>query len=849
MVKGKRCIVLSQGPVPTPEHTKVEGGGLRCWGLAKGIAANDSDIAVTVAYYEDYKKESFTEEFEGVHIATWNLDTLPGLIAGYDSVIVSYCMSELSVRTADIVRPDQQLILDCYVPIYVEVSARNASDLDNEYRNFHYDVGRWGHVLRRGDLFLCASEAQLAYYKGVLSALGRINPVTYHDEMILIVPYGVYRETPKTTEKPITKLLKNKKAKKILWFGGIYPWFDIRVLIDAVVSLNKDLDATLMIVGAKNPFNTHPDFVRKYDELVEYVKESGASKYVLLQDWIKFEDRADWYLDSDVVVVINQEGPENELAWRTRVVDFAWVNLPIITNGGDPFGEMLLSANAAARFKGLSKAAMADDLLKLLNNPDRLSTIKENLTGVRENLYWDVVTKRVAEAIMAQTRPADLTKYGYDVVAPQGGVRGKLARLAVKARRLPGYTRKHGVRTTYNAMRTIAVRQVKKRLPITAQGEPHVVIVSHQLDMSGGPFVIMDFAKELHALYPLLPLEFYTFNPVHTDNIAVLNKNGIRPKVLIDRAAVIDFRKGDVVVLNTSAHSDQLKETIFGELERGYLAKLLWYVHEDEAEYIFNPQETRRIKALMQKGKLEIITPAVKTRKSYVEQFADKEHISTQPYRLITPKKYHRTLKAQDFNDKLSFLLPGTMNDGRKGQLPLFYAFTEFYHDHYKKNPGAYRDFELVYVGVTDDFMSRQILVHAEKALEGHFRAHGRVTKEEHLDLVLQSNITVCYSMREALPLFVFEGMTAGHPVLRNDCSGVDEQLVEGGNGFLLDSKDFRQVITVIEKILNRSKTSDEELARMSKVSYKLAKAQEDNSYKPMADSAKKALGMPKKLA
>ncbi len=269
----KRCIVLSQGPVPTPEHTKVEGGGLRCWGLAKGIAANNPDISVTVAYYEDYKKDDqFTDEYEGIHVATWNLDNLADLIAGNDSVIVSYCMSELSVRTADLVAPDQQLILDCYVPIYIEVSARNAADLDNEYRNFHVDVGRWGHVLRRGDLFLCASEAQLAYYKGVLSALGRINPVTYHDEMILIVPYGIYRDVPKVTEKPITKLLKNKKSKKILWFGGIYPWFDIRVLIDAVAALNRDLDTTLMIVGAKNPFNTHPDFVRKYEELVKYVK-------------------------------------------------------------------------------------------------------------------------------------------------------------------------------------------------------------------------------------------------------------------------------------------------------------------------------------------------------------------------------------------------------------------------------------------------------------------------------------------------------------------------------------------------------------------------------------------------
>jgi len=339
-----------------------------------------------------------------------------------------------------------------------------------------------------------------------------------------------------------------------------------------------------------------------------------------------------------------------------------------------------------------------------------------------------------------------------------------------------------------------------------------------------------------------LPIEFYTFNPIHTQNIANLNKHGIRPKVLIDRAAVIDFRKGDVVVLNTSAHSEPLKESIFSGLERGHLSKLFWYVHEDEADYIFNPSETRRIRDLMKHGKIEFVTPAAKTRKSYAAQFEDEKHVATQAYKIVIPKKYHRTLGPGDFKDKLSFLLPGTMNDGRKGQLSVFYAFTVFYHDYYKPNPDAYRDFDLVFVGVTNDFMSRQILRHADKALEGRLHTHGRVTREENLDLVMQSNVTVCYSIREALPLFVFEGMTAGHPILRNDCSGVDEQLKDGENGFMLDSQDFNQVVLIIEKMLNRSKTTDEQLAKMSKASYAIAKAQEDNSYKPLADMVKKAL-------
>ena len=53
-----------------------------------------------------------------------------------------------------------------------------------------------------------------------------------------------------------------------------------------------------------------------------------------------------WYLGSDAVVLINNIGMENTLAWRTRLVDYVWADLPIVTNGGDPMSD-ILEANKA----------------------------------------------------------------------------------------------------------------------------------------------------------------------------------------------------------------------------------------------------------------------------------------------------------------------------------------------------------------------------------------------------------------------------------------------------------------------------------------------------------------------
>lgn len=836
----KSCLILSDGPVPAPEHDVVEGGGLRCWGLAKGIAANNTEIKITVAYNDTRKKEKFTSRYEGIDISTWCLEGLSDIISRYDTVIVSYCMGELTQRAVDAMRPDQQLILDCYVPIYVEASARESDNLTREYHDFHNEVGRFAHALRRGDLFLCASEQQKKFYQGVLSAVGRVNPATYNEDLILIVPYGIYREAPVAKSMPITDLIGRgtaKTYKKLLWFGGIYPWFDLKNLVSAVIKANDQVPTKLIIVGAKNPFNTHPDFLRKYDELVDFIKDNNAENDVILHDWASFNDRADWYLDSDAVIVINKPGPENELAWRTRLVDFTWANLPIITNGGDPLGERLIAMGAAERLSGLEPEDISSDLKRLFKNDKHLHNLQEKLIYVRTDLYWDVVTKPLADQIKIHARAKDLAEFGiYSTITAPGGSASRVRKLVVKISRVPQYLRKHGLRNTYIVISTILIRKISRKLIAGNKKMPRIVVVSHQLDMSGGPFVIMDFARQLKELYPEKSLEFYTFNPAHSQNIVTLNKMGIKPKILADRNAIIDFRKGDVVVLNTTAHSNQLKASIFHSLDRNEIKKLFWYSHEDEPKLIFTRQETIHIQKLMHQKKLTLLVPAKKIYDEYKKHFGASSDIVLQPYKLVTDKKYHRTLRAADFSKKISFILPGTVGDGRKGQLPLLYAFISFYQRYYKQNASDYRDFELVFVGMTDDFLSRQILNHADSSLAGRFKSYGRVTKNQHLDILLKSNMTLCYSLREALPLFVFEGMTAGHPILRNDSSGVDEQLEAGKNGFLLDSKDFDQVVKTIERVLNKSKTSDKSLALMSTRSYKIAASQEKNTYKPMAD-------------
>ena len=70
-----------------------------------------------------------------------------------------------------------------------------------------------------------------------------------------------------------------------------------------------------------------------------------------------------------------------------------------------------------------------------------------------------------------------------------------------------------------------------------------------------------------------------------------------------------------------------------------------------------------------------------------------------------------------------------------------------------------------------------------------------------------------------------------GQVVLRNDCSGIDEQLEEGRNGWLLDSADIGQFADTLETVLNRETTSNAQLAAMGRRSQEMVERFEHLSY------------------
>ena len=848
----KKILIISNGPVPAPEIKNVEGGGLRAWGLANGLQNNSKDkYEVEVSYNQVFKQDNFTDELNGIKISTWEISTLADKIQEFDSVLVSYNAGDITQTVVDNIRQDQQLILDGYVPIHIEMSARNSDNLDREYDAFNFENKIWTKALRRGDILLCANEAQKKFYTGVMAQVGRINPITYGDEdLIQIVPYGIYREKAVAKNDPVSKLVKNKKAFKLLWFGGIYPWFDLTNLLEAVKNANKTTPIGLIMVGVKNPFNQHPDFIKRYEEVMDYIKNNNMDEIVHITDWVKFEDRAEWYLGSDAVVLINNIGMENTLAWRTRLVDYVWADLPIVTNGGDPMSDILEANKAVYILPDLDAKTIEKEIIKISKDKETLKQVSTNLSKVRRLFYWDKVTENLSKLISKGYKPADagLLKeveiLNSPVLQDAGGSR--IVRAKNKARRITGkalrYYKNNGFAATYKIATDKVVRKVKRKTVSNIDKRPKIIIVSHQLDNTGAPFVAMDLAFDIQKQVKNLgrKLKFIAFTPINIENVRELKKAGIEVEIYTDRNLWLNYNKGDIVILNSFGLSRAVTHSTIQAAKNNILDAFYWYGHEATPERFVDLDTRDEFVKLLESNKAKLYAVSKGSAEAYKEFFGTDKNTEVMNFRFDFPSDRFAVKDPEDF-EKLDFVVTGAVSDGRKGQLPILYAFLNFYNNFYKKNPRIYRDFSLKFIGVDEaGYIKKQMEVSA-KGLDGKCEIVGQIPRAKVLDFVEEANMTICYSYHESMGIFVYEGMAFGHPIIRNDCYGQEEQLIDGGNGWAVRNDDYQTLCDAIEESLNLEKTSNDKLAKMSKVSEEIAEKATHSEYF-VIDEIKKVL-------
>ena len=90
------------------------------------------------------------------------------------------------------------------------------------------------------------------------------------------------------------------------------------------------------------------------------------------------------------------------------------------------------------------------------------------------------------------------------------------------------------------------------------------------------------------------------------------------------------------------------------------------------------------------------------------------------------------------------------------------------------------------------------------------------------MEFTSKCNATICSSLNETFGLFVAEGMLMGHILIRNKASGYHEQIVDGKNGYLVNTNNINEFTKILEKIVNKNQ-SNADLKKMSDSSFEMA--------------------------
>ena len=824
-----RLLVLSNSPVPYRPDVVVEGGGLRCWGLARALSSHGHDVVLGV----DGAFGELDLDVGGVRLRSFQRDqVLIRLMEHVDAVVISYCMGGTTDYVLKHLPSGVLLIGDAYVPIHVEVAAREAQDLDLEQREYLADLPSWNAALQRCDLVLVASEEQRLYYTGLLAALGRMTPRSYREERLVRVPFGIHHdEEPPTAHPPAQEL-------RALWFGGVYPWFDASALVASVTTArDAGAEVHLTMAGAKNPFVRHDHFVDHAEQAIEDALRSGVVDVV---PWMPYAQRGEVYAGSDVIVSLNTVGPETAFSWRTRVVDYVWSGLPLLTNGGDPLSERLIAAGAALRLPDATPAAVAEALVLLHGDRGRLSSMRAAMATQRAQLDWRTCVAELAQALHAGVDPAEPVELVRGTVGHAPGVRvapttvtgARIEAARTYATRARRHARAYGpARTAKVAARVLASKVPR---PGTASA-PHLWVISHQLDPSGAPKVALDVAADARRALGRGRVTVLAFPPVAASRLAEARRTDVPVKVMERGMPLPLLRAHDTVLLNSLAVPIDVVHDVLWRLEHDRLAAVQWFVHEDQPARWWDPGVVARVAALVKAGRMRLLVPSVQMRERHANHLLLESGIDLVPLRVDVPDGLRRSRGPEEFA-RLAFHLTGSAHDGRKGHMAALLAFQQLVQTTDLSDAGRWRPFELHMIGLGDDFFSAELRHLGTGLLGPRFIPHGAVPHEQALALMNKANVVLCCAVYEAFGLYISESMAMGQVVLRNSAAGMEEQLEDGRNGLWIGDQDQDRFVQALRQVLDRTLTSDDQLAGWSRRSTELAAPSLTAGYEGVAE-------------
>jgi glycosyltransferase involved in cell wall biosynthesis len=238
----------------------------------------------------------------------------------------------------------------------------------------------------------------------MLAALNRVNPYSYKQDpalrkMIDVVPFGLQGNKPVHTKNVLKGVVEGigKDDTVIIWGGGIYNWFDPITLVKAMDIIKKQReDIKLFFLGVRhpNPEVRGLDMAGKTIELAKKLYLYGKNIFFNF-GWVSYKERHNYFLESDIGIITHPMHIETRFSFRTRILDYLWTGLPIISTRGDSLSDLIESKGLGITVKDGDAEDLADAIIKLADDKKYHDRCVENIKNLSVNYTWDKICRPI----------------------------------------------------------------------------------------------------------------------------------------------------------------------------------------------------------------------------------------------------------------------------------------------------------------------------------------------------------------------------------------------------------------------------------------------------------------------
>jgi len=411
----------------------MAGPGIRVWEMALSLS-KEKDFEVGLAC-PDFSKINSKDhpELNIFKYSPQKENELIDFASRFDIFILSGYIFHKFPRLANL---NKFIIADLYIPFILEnlfVYDSKEFKLEDRQLVHNRDLGVLMNLLLNSHHFLCANQRQKDFYSGMLTSINKINPYLLKfdkelSKIFTMVPYGIRQEKKNKDANVLRGIIPGIKESDVIliWGGVISNWFDPFILIEAmeeVVRINPSIK--LFFLSTKHP---NPQLMKfpKADEAEKLASQKKLlNQYIFFnKNWIPYEERHNYFLESDVAVSTHVEHFETRFSFRTRILDYIYFNLPILCSKGD-FFESYVEKNSIgitvtpSDKEELKKAILSFGDKKLREN------FKNNIKRVEKEFYWDKLLLPLKEKLRNLEMQSELMKIEGKEIFPEKETKAK----------------------------------------------------------------------------------------------------------------------------------------------------------------------------------------------------------------------------------------------------------------------------------------------------------------------------------------------------------------------------------------------------------------------------------------